>query len=802
MDVRESRTAFEIALTEVALAPKVVADPVVAVSFSSSGREVFPVDLHGAPLGNCLLTADTRGVDIATATAARRSDQEWFRLAGHVPRRMDPVNRVLWWQREHPDVASQARWFLNWHEYYSLLLAGRPVVDKSDAGAWAVYDMTSGSWSAERVVETGLDPKWLPDIQASGTIIGPISARAAKRYHLPEGAVVVTGAWDTIAASVGTAAVDPGVVGLACGSWLSFTLPVDQLPPTVLVRDGFDVYPHPGAHGYTILVTNPNGMSVIDWARGILGFSHSDVELGLASASRGPSHVRASPKLMPLPYADASEGLGASITGITLATSGLDILRALLEGMACELSQQLDRLRAHGIAATLVRASGGGAKSGWWLQLMSDICGLPFEVVEQEEPGTFGAAILAGIGCGVYKSVSDASRQLMRVSRRFEPNTERGALYVPTCDRLSPGRPHMRAIREDMHRLGESRISTPALVVDLDVFDANIESMGRLLDGTGKTLRPHVKTHRTPALALRQIGAHVQGITCATVGEAEAMVQAGLADVFIANEVVDPAKIRRMVALAHDADIAVAVDDVELAEAYSQIASRAGVTLNVLIDVDILLHRCGVATTNEAVVLARAIGGLKALRFKGLMGYEGRVRLSTEGRAQKIAQAYRVLADVRDCLLRAGFAVEIVSAAGTSTLLEAITNPVITELQAGTYSLMEPELLPMNLPFRCAVVVRGSVISRHMDRVVLDVGRRSVGMEYGPPVPAGFAATRVLVTDEHSVVMMDAPPPLGTQLDLVPGQIRTTFNLYDHVWVSRGGRIVDRWSVTARGASD
>ena len=115
---------------------------------------------------------------------------------------------------------------------------------------------------------------------------------------------------------------------------------------------------------------------------------------------------------------------------------------------------------------------------------------------------------------------------------------------------------------------------------------------------------------------------------------------------------------------------------------------------------------------------------------------------------------------------------------------------------------MEPELLPMNLPFRCAVVVRGSVISRHMDRVVLDVGRRSVGMEYGPPVPAGFAATRVLVTDEHSVVMMDAPPPLGTQLDLVPGQIRTTFNLYDHVWVSRGGRIVDRWSVTARGASD
>ncbi|MGO9178524.1 MAG: alanine racemase, partial [Candidatus Limnocylindrales bacterium] len=672
-----------------------------------------------------------------------------------------------------------------------------------DAGAWAIYDLATGSWAAERVTELGLDARWLPDIQSGGTIIGPILPQAAKRYHLPEGTAVVTGAWDTIAASIGTAAVDAGVVGLACGSWFSFTLPVSKLPPAALVDDGFDVYPHPGPLGYTILVTNPNGMRVIDWARDVLGLSRSDVELGLSAGGRGPGPVVATPELMPAPYADSATGWGGSVSGITLATRRIDIVRAFLEGMACEMSRQLDRLRAHGIEASLVRASGGGARLAWWLQLMADICGVPFEVVEQEEPGTFGAAILAGVGCGVYRSVSDAAGRLVHVSRRFEPDTERGALYTPTCDRLARDRmTHARAVEADERSRETSSTSTPALVVDLDVFDDNIASMARLLDGTGKTLRPHVKTHRTPALALRQLGAHARGITCATVGEAEAMVAAGLNDVLIANEIVDPAKITRLVALAHEADIGVALDDAEPAEAYSRLACRAGVTLKVLIDVDILLHRCGVATVSEAVALARTVEQLKGLQFTGLMGYEGRVRLGTDGRSQKIARAYAVLSEVRDGLLRAGFRVDTVSAAGTSTLREAIADPVITELQAGTYALMEPELLPMDLPFRCAVVLRGTIISRHDDRAVLDVGRRSVGMEYGPPVPADFAATRVLVTDEHTVVMMTAPPPLGTQLDLVPGQVRTTFNLHDHVWVSRGGRIIDRWPITARGASD
>ena len=344
--------------------------------------------------------------------------------------------------------------------------------------------------------------------------------------------------------------------------------------------------------------------------------------------------------------------------------------------------------------------------------------------------------------------------------------------------------------------------STPALIVDLDVFEANVAAMAALLKGTGKTVRPHVKTHRTPELALRQLGGPVAGVTCATVGEAEVMVAAGIDDVLVANEVVDGAKLARLAALARRSRIAVAVDAPEPLEALSQAATAAGVQVDVLIDVDIGLHRCGVASPGEAVALAGLVASLPGVRLRGIMGYEGRIRITVEGRRDRIGRAHGCLADVRDALTVAGHGVEVVSAAGTSTLSEALADPTMTEIQAGVYCVMEPELLVMDLPFRCAVVVRGTVISRRAGHVVLDAGRRVIGLEYGPPVPSGFVARGISLGDEHAIIEMADPlPELGSTLDLVPGQIRTTFNLHDRVWASRGGRLVAAWPVAARGRS-
>jgi len=345
-------------------------------------------------------------------------------------------------------------------------------------------------------------------------------------------------------------------------------------------------------------------------------------------------------------------------------------------------------------------------------------------------------------------------------------------------------------------------LSTPALVVDLDVFEANVAAMERLLRGTGKTVRPHVKTHRTPELARRQLGGHVTGVTCATVGEAEAMVAAGITDVLIANEVVEPVKLARIAQLARGAKVTVAADDPAPVAELARAAAAAGTTVHVLVDVDILLHRCGVGSPDEAVSLARAIAGADALRLAGVMGYEGRVRLGTDDRDGRIARAYRMLGDVKAALEAEGFEVATVSGGGTSTLREALADPSITEVQAGVYALMEPQLLDMDLPFRCAVTVRGTVISHHPGRFVTDAGRRVIGMEYGPPSVVGFDGAPVAMSDEHAMVQVDgAPPALASTVDFIPGQIRTTFNLHDRVWVSQGGKIVDCWPVSARGAS-
>ena len=321
VDVLESRAAFRSALAEVSADRSLAADPPVAISFSSSGREVFPVAADGTPLGRCLMTSDTRGDEVAAATAARRSPEEWQRLAGHVPRRMDPVNRALWWRATDPATAARTRWFMNWHEFYALLLSGRPVVDWSDAGTWATYDVATGAWSAERIQETGIDPAWLPEIQPNGSPIGPILPAIAAEIGLPVDTLIVTGAFDTYAAAVGSAAVDPGVVSLACGTWNSFNMPVTPGWPVELVHDGIGVYPHPGPTGFGILVTDPNGMAVVDWARSLLHLSIPDLEAGLAATGPGPGHVFADAAFTPLPHVAATPGFGGTFSGVTLAAT-------------------------------------------------------------------------------------------------------------------------------------------------------------------------------------------------------------------------------------------------------------------------------------------------------------------------------------------------------------------------------------------------------------------------------------------------------------------------------------------------
>jgi D-serine deaminase-like pyridoxal phosphate-dependent protein len=347
-----------------------------------------------------------------------------------------------------------------------------------------------------------------------------------------------------------------------------------------------------------------------------------------------------------------------------------------------------------------------------------------------------------------------------------------------------------------------NELVTPALAMNLAAFEHNLAAAENLLRGTGKLLRPHVKTHRTSGLATRQMGPVASGVTCATVQEAEVMAAAGIKDLLLANEIVTSQKIQRMASLAKQSRVIMAVDAHGGVAALSQAANRGGVTVEVLVDMDIGLGRCGVGDASRARELAIAIGRAPALRFAGLMGYEGRIRASVADRSARIARSFTLLAEAKAAMEAAGLEVGIVSAAGTSTLLEALRDPTITEIQAGTYALMEPDLEGLGLPFRCALFVIATVISRSAGRVVLDAGRRTVGCDYGLPIALDPRAHTKSIGDEHVVLEWNGDsPPLGTQVRLRPSQNRTTFNLYSHVWLMRDDHIVARLPIEARGGS-
>ena len=341
--------------------------------------------------------------------------------------------------------------------------------------------------------------------------------------------------------------------------------------------------------------------------------------------------------------------------------------------------------------------------------------------------------------------------------------------------------------------------STPTLLVDLAAWEHNLTAAEVMLRGSGKQLRPHVKTHGSSALALRQLGPAAAGVTCATVGEAEAMVGAGIGDVLLANEIADAGAVARMVCLAQGSRITVAADCAESVGLLSAAAAQRGVILNVLVDIDTGLGRCGVADEGAARELALAVERAPGLRFAGIMGYEGRIRAGVPDRDRRIAAAFGLLAACKAAIEGAGLEVETVSAAGTSTLTEALREPSITEIQAGTYALMEPDLEGLGLPFRCAISIAATVISRAPGRVVLDAGRRSLGCDYGPPLPLDARGKVQSIADEHVVLRWDGElPPLGSRLYLRPSQNRTTFNLYAEAWLVDNGSVVERIPIEGR----
>jgi D-serine deaminase-like pyridoxal phosphate-dependent protein len=351
-------------------------------------------------------------------------------------------------------------------------------------------------------------------------------------------------------------------------------------------------------------------------------------------------------------------------------------------------------------------------------------------------------------------------------------------------------------------------LDTPSLILDLDLMEKNIDKMSDFFKGKRSKLRPHVKNHKTPIIAKKEIRAGAVGVAVAKLEEAEVFASSGIKNIMLMNQIVSEPKIDRLAKLARDSEIIVAVDNAENVRQLSLAAEKKKVKLGVVVELDIGYHRAGVRPGKEALELARIVGSSRGLDFKGLAGYEGHLSLMRNQAERKAKDkiAMKSLVETRDLLQDDGINVEIVSAGGTGTYDVAGNYPGITEVQAGSYVTMDVVYRDCGIDFDCALSVLSTVTSApSSDRAILDAGLKTVTDDQGLPELKGVTGIQVTkLSAEHVHLKLErnhTPLKIGEKVEVLPSDTDTTINLHEQFYGVRDGEIEVVWPILARGKS-
>lgn len=343
-------------------------------------------------------------------------------------------------------------------------------------------------------------------------------------------------------------------------------------------------------------------------------------------------------------------------------------------------------------------------------------------------------------------------------------------------------------------------VDTPALLLDLDVVEANIAQMATYFAERPQKLRPHFKTPKSPEIARRQLEAGAIGITAAKLGEAEVLVDAGLGPVLIANQIVGSQKIDRLMALlARGGDVIVAVESEYNIRELEEGAAHSGQTPAAIIEVDVGMGRCGTTNPEDTVALAGRLAD-GPVRYLGIMGYEGHAVLERDAeqrRAKGTAAMERLSSHVR-ALRDAGLPPAIVSSGGTGTFDIAGSWPDVTEVQAGSYVFMDGAYRAVRPELgRPALSILVTVIARHGDYAVIDAGMKALTNEFGPPQGKDLPTRVLRLSEEHGhISAADTDLTTGMKIELLPSHNDTTLNLHSEYYVCRGDEVVDIWPIT------
>ena len=354
-------------------------------------------------------------------------------------------------------------------------------------------------------------------------------------------------------------------------------------------------------------------------------------------------------------------------------------------------------------------------------------------------------------------------------------------------------------------------IDTPALVIDLDAMTRNLDTLARYAAARGLKLRPHAKTHKCAEIARLQMQAGAVGVCVQKVGEAEALVEAGIANVYVSNEIVATSKLARLAALAGRATLAVAVDSTLGVERLAAALKAAGTTLDVFVEIDVGQGRCGVAPTAAGALAHQVVA--HGLRFAGLQAYHGRAQhlRDAAARAAAIHHAVALVRAAQASITSAGIACPLVTGAGSGSFGFEAASGVYGELQCGSYLFMDRDYAEnepaAGMPcFEHALFVKSQVMSRGAAHAVVDAGHKAHAIDSGMPRVWGRELVYANGGDEHGILTGAALPALGETVWLVPGHCDPTVNLHDRYVVVGGGlangTVAAIWDVTARGRLD
>jgi 3-hydroxy-D-aspartate aldolase len=361
----------------------------------------------------------------------------------------------------------------------------------------------------------------------------------------------------------------------------------------------------------------------------------------------------------------------------------------------------------------------------------------------------------------------------------------------------------------------KAELPTPALLLDLDRFDRNVQKMAAHVKAVGKKLRPHAKTHKCPEIARRQITAGAVGVCVAKVGEAEVMAAAGIRNLLITTEVVGAEKIGRLLrVLDRNPETLAVVDNADNIRELAASMGRAGKVLNVLVDVEVGGRRTGAEPGEPALHLGRLVANERALNLRGLQGYAGHCAhvMGWAARRKASHKWMKRLMKTRDLFEKHGLPVEIVSGGSTGTFDIDPELAGLTELQSGSYCVMDIDYRrigarggKINDQFEMALTVLTTVVSRpSRELAIVDAGFKAFSTDrpFPPETVEWPGLDYSWAGDEHgrlTIVDQDRAPRLGDRIEFFPPHCDPTINLYDQIYAMRGDKVEAVWDVAGRG---